>query len=639
MRKQTIVALIFVLAASLSCMAAVPGTASEPVRYVGSEWADISHHDGKLRPPVGVQSYEVMHCNRSHTEWSDGYGWTYNHAPMLTYWNNKFYVEYLSNPYGEHQVPGQTLVCSSTDGKNWSFPTVVFPPYNLDGDDILMHQRMGFYVAPNGRLLVLGFYGIPTGSGDYPNRGNGVGRAVREIYTDDTLGPIYFIRYNTHNGFHEGNTNYPPYTRSDDQGFKDACEAILANKLMTQQWWEEDRSEDGFYAVEADDDFSCKAFSWYHRPDNVVLGMWKEGYSALSSDEGHSWTDVVRCSTLSDNSSKHWAQHTDDGRYALLYNPKGRRFPLMIVTGDDGILFDNKLTVQGDIPKRRFEGRYKDSGAQYVRGIIEGNGNPPGDDLWVTYSMNKEDIWVSRIPLPVRHKVEEQVNDNFENMTAGGVVTDWNIHCSKWAPVEVMQAEGAQYLQLRDKSRYDYAKAVRVFPETAEAVLVSFKVRPHQTDTGRFDIDVVDKQGRRPVQISFDSSGTIKATNGGSGVEVGAYQPDTWYAVKIRVDLSSSEYDLTIDNNEVLSNANFAESVTSVERVVVRTGEYRLSDERPHTPDWDDFPNADDPVTLAVFDLDDVITADPYAFPEGDINKDGAVNFLDIAIVLKSWLK
>ena len=46
----------------------------------------------------------------------------------------------------------------------------------------MMHQRMGFYVAPDGRLLALAFYGQspnPFGMG-------GVGRVVREAYRDGT---------------------------------------------------------------------------------------------------------------------------------------------------------------------------------------------------------------------------------------------------------------------------------------------------------------------------------------------------------------------------------------------------------------------------------------------------------------------
>ena len=637
MKKQTIT-VVFILTVSLSTMATGgPGSADEPVRYVGNEWADTDYHDGRLRPAVGVQSYEVMHCNRSHPELADNYGWTYNHGPNIAYWNGKYYVHYLSNPVEEHRDYGHTSLCHSVDGKNWSFPAIIFPEYHLDDEDyILMHQRMGFYVSKDGRLLVMGFYGIPTGGADSPNTGHGIGRVIREVYPDDTFGPIYFIRYNTHNGFNEGNTDYPLYTASGDAGFVAACRELLANKLVTQQWWEEDRSDDGFYAMDDDaDGFSCKAFNWYHRPDNTVVGFWKNGYCALSTNEGNSWTSPEQCDTLSDNGSKHWGQRSDDGRYALLYNPEksAERYPLMVVTGDDGILFDNKIVVDGEVPVRRFRGRYKDMGNQYVRGIIEGNGNPPGDDIWVTYSRNKEDIWVSRIPVPVRHAVEEWVSDSFDNMPAGGVVTDWNIYCSQLAPVEVVDS-GGRYLQFRDTSRYDYAKAVRVFPQSSEAVDIRFRVRAGQTNTEEFDIEVLEKRGERPIRLVFNKSGKITANNGGSNAEVGAYQADTWYTIKIHVDVTAKAYDLYIGNDKVLTGAGFAESVDSVERIEFRTGEYRMTRDTPGHSSGDDYPNADEPLPLAVFDIDDVTTTDPSAFGEGDVNKDGVINFLDLAIFL-----
>src|SRR5579872_4056968 len=167
--------------------------------------------EGKLRPAIGVENRQVFRANRQHPDLPEAFGWTYNHAPMLAYWNGKFYLEYLSNPLGEHVPPGRTLLLTSSDGRNWSKPTVVFPVYNLPaGNPAMMHQRMGFYVAPDGRLLVLAFYGqapVPFGKG-------GVGRVVREAYKDGTFGPIYFIRYNRHAGWDESNTTLPLYSAS-----------------------------------------------------------------------------------------------------------------------------------------------------------------------------------------------------------------------------------------------------------------------------------------------------------------------------------------------------------------------------------------------------------------------------------------
>ena len=371
------------------------GSANEPVRYMGGVTIDPTTHDGRLRPAIGVENRQVVRVNRTRPELADGFGWTYNHAPMLAYWNGKFYLEYLSNPVGEHIAPGQTLVTTSTDGRNWSLPTVVFPPYKPpEGTPMpdqykgyMMHQRMGFYVAPNNRLLVLAFYGHAPN----PFSKGGIGRVVREAYKDGSYGPIYFIRYSSHTDWTESNTSYPLYTRSEDQGFVDACTALLSDKLMTLQWWDEDRGLDGFYTVER----SSSALSFYHRKDGMVVGLWKRSYAGLSPDEGKSWTTPIRVSTMIMNGAKVWGQRTKDNRYALVYNPVDQsthRYPLAIVTGDDGILFDTLLLVHGEVPPRRFEGKYKDHGPQYVRGIAEGNGTPPGNDMWITYSGNKEDI-------------------------------------------------------------------------------------------------------------------------------------------------------------------------------------------------------------------------------------------------------
>ena len=58
----------------------------------------------------------------------------------------------------------------------------------------------------------------------------------------------------------------------------------------------------------------------------------------------------------------------------------------------------------------RYGGNYKSYGPQYTRGIQEGNGIPYDKNLWVTYSVNKEDMWISRIPVPVKITPTTQAN-------------------------------------------------------------------------------------------------------------------------------------------------------------------------------------------------------------------------------------
>ena len=72
--------------------------------------------------------------------------------------------------------------------------------------------------------------------------------------------------------------------------------------------------------------------------------------------------------------------------------------------------------MNGEITSMRYGGAYKSYGPQYVRGIQEMDGTPPDGNMWVTYSMNKEDMWVSKIPVPVMDKVDMDVNDVFGNL-------------------------------------------------------------------------------------------------------------------------------------------------------------------------------------------------------------------------------
>ena len=74
-----------------------------------------------------------------------------------------------------------------------------------------------------------------------PNDGKGVGRAVREVKGPGNYGPIYWVRYNKYQGYGpENSPHYRYYKEAPDKGFVKAIDALLADKLMVQQWYEED---------------------------------------------------------------------------------------------------------------------------------------------------------------------------------------------------------------------------------------------------------------------------------------------------------------------------------------------------------------------------------------------------------------
>jgi hypothetical protein len=411
---------------------------------------------------------------------------------------------------------------------------------------------------------------------------------------DGTFGPIHFVRYNTGTAWNQDNTAYPFYQKAADRGFVEACDALLANKLITEQWRDEDAAAP--LALPG----NCSALSFFHRADGAVTGVCKGAYSAISRDEGKTWTRAVQAPTFITNNAKMWGQRTADNRYALVYNPVPfgvQRWPLAISTSADGVVFDTLNIVNGEVPQRRFLGHAKDFGSQYMRGIVEGNGDPRDGAMWVTYSMNKEDIWVSRIPVPVRDTVAPD--------SAGG---DWNLYSPLWAPARVVDGG----LELRDKDPYDYARAIRVFPES-RSVRFSCKVLPRQMGAEGLEIELTDRYGSRPVRVVFAPDGWISAVNGGTAVRLRQFRPGTAYALEITLD-SCASFSVAIDGQPVLKKAALAEAVLSVERISLRTGPYRNQPERKldrYDPRLKDLPGADVPVAEAVFGVREVAVARP----------------------------
>jgi hypothetical protein len=563
---------------SLSFALALQSTqAQDTVRYTGKTLVNADYHHGQLSPVMGVHNIQTFRANREHPELAENFGWTYNHAPMLAYWNNKFYIEYLSDKVGESIPPGQSLVQSSKDGYTWTKPEVVFPIYRIpDGTtkegrsdvakdlDAVMHQRMGFYVSTKNVLLVLGFYAISFDAKDDPNDGHGIGRAVREIQTDGKYGPIYFIHYNP--GYTEKNTKYPLYTKSKSKAFIEACNELLANKLMTQQWNEEADRKDPLITLQK----QYKAFSYYHLPDGRVVGLWKNALTAISKDNGKSWPEnASRAPGFVNSNAKIWGQKTSDGNYATVYNPSEYRWPLAISTSKNGLDYSNLLLVNGEITPMRYGGNYKSYGPQYVRGIEEGNGKPNDGKLWVTYSMNKEDIWVSSIPVPVNDKATQHVNDDFSKVTADKALETWNIYSPLWAPVKVENGS----LVLKDKDPFDYAKAERLFP-AAKKIITSFSITPKQNDFGLLEIELQDAKGTATVRLTFDTAGTLSAKAGARYKNFMKYEAGKSYDIKLKLDAFTRFYTVSVNGKDVLTSLAF-QPVADVSRIVFRTGDVR----------------------------------------------------------------
>ncbi|MDE5724929.1 MAG: exo-alpha-sialidase [Duncaniella sp.] len=599
---------------SAAVVAAFSAEATDLIHYSGTRLSDPNRHDGGLSPAVGVHNIQTMRANRRYDLYSpNDNGWTYNHQPMMAYWNGKFYMHYLSNPVDEHVGGGRTLLQTSEDGYNWSAPEIIFPVYPVpDGFTkegvkgeaknlgAVMHQRVGFYVSKSGRLLAIGNYGIALHHKDDPNDGNGIGRVVREINKDGSFGPIYFIYYN--HDFNEKNTIYPNYKKSKDKGLREAVDEMIANPLYRMQWVEEADRNDPMIPLQK----PYKAFCWYTLPNGDKAALWKHALTSVSSDGGNTWSQPIeRAKGFVNSNAKIWGQRLSDGTYATVYNPSEFRWPLAISLSSDGVDYTTLNLVHGEVPPMRYAGQYKSFGPQYVRGIQEGNGTPEDGDLWVTYSVGKEDMWVARVPVPVELVASRHADENFADYPAISDLTMWNIYSPVWAPVSLEEKNGKRWLTLRDKDPYDVSKVERKLPPTRR-LTVEFDLMAEQNNHGDLLIEFVDDKGTACARLDMTPEGEFRSKGGARYGKILNYEPGKAYHVKVDLDLDNRNSTVYVDGEKKATRMLFA-PVEAVERVVFRTGTHS-SFPNVDTPadQYNDMPRANDVDAEAIYRIANV---------------------------------
>ncbi|MBS1653593.1 MAG: six-hairpin glycosidase, partial [Bacteroidetes bacterium] len=230
------------------------------------------------------------------------------------------------------------------------------------------------------------------------------------------------------------------------------------------------------------------------------------------------------------------------------------------------------------------------------------NGTPPDGNLRVVYSMNKEDIWISKIPVPIRDKATADANDVFNDLPDGKEPDEWNIFSPLWCWVDIEKHNGEKVLALHDSDPFDYAKAERVIPE-ASRLTTEFAITPRQNDFGDLEIELQDAKGTACLRIMLDSTGNILTKQGYRNKGLGKYKAGEKLDFKVVLNTTTRFYTVTVNNGKTINNICFA-PIHSVERVMFRTGAVRR------------FPDADTP------------TDQDYDLPDPDRRDKEAVYFI-----------
>ena len=573
----------------------VPGSDELPLQYVGDPLPDKTAADGKLMYSPGVQNIQVSRANRKHppafpagTE--NEKGWTYQHHVGMGEWKGKLYGIWDMTHVGKDNPPVRLVYATSDDGFNWTEAKDLYP-FNK-----AYNSRFYFYHSSNDRMLVFA-------SGWYPTDNVAEDRKIRlyarEITADHKLGKIYTL-------IKPAEDHPPAYTESKDAGFLQACREVLNNKPLLEQAdygillgdkkmkWHEGKNWPGgkIPSIGGDLWIFGKSMCFYHRADGVLVGTCKMGWVTQSRDEGQTWSFPTIPRGIKGGGGKTWAQATPDGRYAMIYIPQDDdRYPMAITSSDDGITFKDMRVIHGEVPPQRYEGRAKPLGPQYLRGLSEwgsdGSRNEK-DCIWTFYSLSKEDIWASRIPLPVVAE-GKHASDNFDKIATGPRVPGWNTYSPTWAPVSIAAKGRNHYLQLEDSEPVDYSRAIRTFPQS-KTITASFRVAAAQTDRGRLEIELLGELAKRPVRIILNDYAT---------------KADKWLNFRINADCATGKYTVAVNGREVLKDAAFAEPSSIVYALSFRTGKYR---NRPGERARRDIPNTEEPLQKVTYRIDDVKT-------------------------------
>lgn len=582
--------------------------------YVGDGYPNCDYFHGQIPYAKGVHLYQVARANRERPELDDGTGHTYKHGPDLCWYEGKYYIQYLTNPKDEHGGAGVSVLTSSVDGRKWGDHRISFPEYWIPACQVtdyrglrhvfdgatpaFMHQRMAFYHAQNGVMLVLGFYGwspeLWMTNWDY----FGVGRVARRLYGDGSLGEIYFIRVNWQAGWRKEQLLYPLYEESGDEEFKAACRELLSNPLAVQQWAEENGDRDPFIRVKHPEGGTYQAFCWYHRSEKDVVGLWKHSFVSESHDGGESWETPVKSPSLVMSGQKIWGCKTGDGRYALVFDPTletQHRFPMCVVTGEDGLHFDHMRLVHGEVPPIRYEGFCKDLGPQYMRGIAEGNPKPAGE-LCLAYSVNKEDIWFARIPVPVTGGEREALWETLgpvmqlrEQSFDDHVLRQWNLYQPFWCSIG-KRPDGA--LLLEDQEPYDYARLVRLLP-TTDRIRMTIGLRILALGEGKsLQVELCSAKHQTAVRIVLCPDGKIRhRTVCELDLESVRWKPGEELSISVDADCRAFSYTVEINGTPVGNGRGlcarfpFMAAVNEISELSLRTGEPRYLADIEGNPD------------------------------------------------------
>ena len=308
------------------------------------------------------------------------------HHPKIVFWDGRFFAEWNDGYVGE-DFPGQRVrYATSADALRWS------DPVDLTGrEEDRRYTAAGFWLR-DGELFALAALRDALPADDY-----GTGKTPL----------LLAYRWNSETGrFGDRQTIARDYFPGNVMARAPDGDWLMLGKSGAGNWAPMKSAKGGVARIE---DWTIRDLpgagtleeaEWYVLPNRHLVAHFRtRGPRPLflarcySTDSGVTWSDPV-VTNFPEAGARHHGLRLSNGLYALLVNPNPEsRIPFALAVSKDGLVYDRIANVRAEPTKARWEGRAKSAGYHYMRGF-EHDGR-----LYAIYSVNKEDIEVSIIPL------------------------------------------------------------------------------------------------------------------------------------------------------------------------------------------------------------------------------------------------
>jgi len=308
------------------------------------------------------------------------------HHPNLVVYRDQLFCMW-SNGIKDEDAPGQRiLLCSTRDGAKWTTAAELTNANNRKGICV----AAGFHVGKNG---LVAYYTITGGKNFHAQTAlfartsqNGVTwgkpqrlfsgfyiEGPRRLPNGDLLMAGEQVDPNRKTGRMKILTTKDPNGLA---GWKESAFPKLQNAKVFGY------SEPGMFFAGGKVTMTFRNYSGFL-------------FASTSNNNGRSWTHPVK-TNFPDSTARLAAGNLSDGSVYMINNPMPTRFDrslLVLTHSRDGKTFDRAWRIRAKQAKKRFDGKHKLDGWQYPHAVTWKG------QLFVAYSINKEDVSVTRIPI------------------------------------------------------------------------------------------------------------------------------------------------------------------------------------------------------------------------------------------------